>query len=413
MITRVQCLNFKALRYVDVRLSNFQVLVGPNASGKTTFLEALEFLGSLAKEDVKSAVFKLTENPYDLFWMKRTKNFEIAVEANVPESVSSRAGRIRYQVRVGLNETGELALQRETLYRLPAAAKEGQEQRKITEFPFRPEVPSHLPGFEQHELSKAPVLLRLKEDTGNTYYGGEDGKTRYTLRLPTGRSGLFGVPADVGKFPIANWFKTLITEGVTRIVLDSDDMRRPSPPGSSKAFLPDGSNLPWVIGALREDSQRFSRWIEHIQTALPDVKDVQVVERPEDRSRYIQVIYRNGLEAPSWAVSDGTLRLLALTIIAYVADPPGLVLIEEPENGIHPLAVDTVYKSLSSAYDAQVLLATHSPVILRAAEPRDLLCFSKTTLGEAVIVRGDQHPKLAAWRRELDLGDLFATGVLG
>ena len=55
------------------------------------------------------------------------------------------------------------------------------------------------------------------------------------------------------------------------------------------------------------------------------------------------------------------MRFLALTLLAYLPDPAGPYLIEEPENGIHPRNVETVFESLSSVYDAQVLLATHSP----------------------------------------------------
>ena len=42
--------------------------------------------------------------------------------------------------------------------------------------------------------------------------------------------------------------------------------------------------------------------------------------RPEDRHRYVMIRYKNGIEVPSWALSDGTLRLLALTLLAYVPD---------------------------------------------------------------------------------------------
>jgi len=49
------------------------------------------------------------------------------------------------------------------------------------------------------------------------------------------------------------------------------------------------------------------------------------------------VEFENGLSAPSWVVSDGTLRLLALTLLAYAPDVHGIYLIEEPENGIHPV----------------------------------------------------------------------------
>ena len=119
------------------------------------------------------------------------------------------------------------------------------------------------------------------------------------------------------------------------------------------------------------------------------------------------------LEVPSWMVSDGTLRLLSLTLPAYLTDLKGIYLIEEPENGIHPRAVETVFQSLSSVYDAQILLATHSPVILGIAEANQVLCFAKTPEGATDIVSGDKHPALKDWKGETNLGVLFASGVLG
>ncbi len=75
--------------------------------------------------------------------------------------------------------------------------------------------------------------------------------------------------------------------------------------------------------------------------------------------------------------------------------------------------VDTMYQSLSSVYDAQILMASHSPVILSAASPEGVLCFAKTPEGATDIVRGDRHPRLTDWHGEVDLGSLFASGVLG
>ena len=59
-------------------------------------------------------------------------------------------------------------------------------------------------------------------------------------------------------------------------------------------------------------------------------------------------------------MSEGTLRLLALTVIAYLPDAGRIYLIEEPENGIHPLATEAVYQSLSSVYGSHVFITTHS-----------------------------------------------------
>lgn len=139
---------------------------------------------------------------------------------------------------------------------------------------------------------------------------------------------------------------------------------------------------------------------------------IKTVERPEDRSRYLVLCYKGGLTIPSWMASDGTLRLLALTIPAFMPDFKGLCLIEEPENGIHPKAVETVYQSLSSVYGAQILLATHSPVILSVADVKQVLCFKKTARGATDIVLGSEHPALRNWKGEVNLGELYAGGVL-
>ena len=154
-------------------------------------------------------------------------------------------------------------------------------------------------------------------------------------------------------------------------MLNSSRIRQPSPPGQGRGFRPDGSNLPWVIAELEKaNSAKVREWVAHVRTALPDLEDIRTVETGRDRHRYLVLVYRGGLEVPSWMASDGTLRLLALTLPAYLADFRGVYLIEEPENGIHPRAVETMYQSLSSVYDAQILMATHSPVILSVVSQR-------------------------------------------
>lgn len=234
------------------------------------------------------------------------------------------------------------------------------------------------------------------------------------FKLGHRKSSLGNLPEDEYKFPVTTWLKSLLTEGVQKFVLNSMLIRKASPPGQVRGFKPDGSNLPWVIHRLSEKSpERFKDWVAHLQTALPDLVNIKTVERTYDKHRYLVVCYRGGLEIPSWMVSDGTLRLLALTIPAYLIDFKGVYLIEEPENGIHPRAVETMFQSLTSVYDAQILLATHSPVILSLADADRILCFAKTTEGASDIVLGSEHPVLKEWRGETSLGVLFAGGVLG
>jgi predicted ATPase len=136
-----------------------------------------------------------------------------------------------------------------------------------------------------------------------------------------------------------------------------------------------------------------------------------MIVRPEDKHRYLMVPYSGGVEVPQWMVSDGTLRLLALTFLAYLPATPGLYLIEEPEIGLHPTAIETVLQSLSSVYEGQVLVTSHSPIVLGLTRPDQLLCFQKTQDG-TTVVPGNEHPLLKEWRSGVDLSDLFASGVL-
>ena len=161
------------------------------------------------------------------------------------------------------------------------------------------------------------------------------------------------------------------------------------------------------------EGERFDDWLDHVRTAIRDLREIRVVEREDDRHAYLMLRYASGVEIPSWAVSDGTLRLLALTLIAYLPDSNCIYLLEEPENGIHPLAVETVYQALSSMWDSQVLVASHSPELLMCAKPKNVLCFSTNEEGAVQIVPGDRHPRLAHWRSAADVDLLFASEILG
>lgn len=235
-----------------------------------------------------------------------------------------------------------------------------------------------------------------------------------SFKLGPRKSALGNLPEDESKFPVSSWLKKLLIDGVQPFVLNSLLIRKASPPGQVRGFKPDGSNLPWVVDILQKKHPgNYQHWIEHLQTALPDVETIKTIERQDDKHRYLVICYRGGLEVPSWMASDGTLRLLALTLPAYLPDFTGVYLIEEPENGIHPRAVETMFQSLSSVYDAQILLASHSPVILSMVDADKVLCFAKTPEGATDIVLGTDHPALQQWQGETSLGVLFAGGVLG
>lgn len=412
MICRVEALRYRCLKYIQKELGSFHILVGPNASGKSTFLDVISFLGDIVRDGLETAVRKRTPNYTDLIWLKEENSFELAIEMCIPaqyQGITGRTGNCRYEIAVGkIPETGEFGILSETMWFKP---NEKMGRRQLPLFPSPLESPETIiVGGTRKNWKK--VVNKVKGGNDNFY--AETKGFDHAFKLGPQKSALANLPEDENKFPVATWLKRTLVQGIQILMLNSEVMRRPSPPGMPKYFRTDGSNLPWVIDRLStECPDRFHDWLEHLRTALPDLKHIKTILREEDKHRYIVLAYHNGLEVPSWTISDGTLRMLALTILAYLPDIEGTLLIEEPENGIHPKAIETVFQSLSSVYNAQVLIATHSPVIISAAQIENILCFAKSTEGATDVINGSDHPDLKEWKGETPLDVLFASGVLG
>lgn len=418
MISLVEALNYRCLRYIRQRTGRFHVLVGPNASGKTTFLDVIGFLSDLVTEGLDKAIGNRTQNPIDLLWGRAGSSFTLAVEAKIPEQYRDllavpKYDTVRYEVEIGIDySSNEVAILAEKGW-LKTGSTNGEVERWL--FPEPQDAPPSILMTGRNSNTRS---LFSKTPGGNDNYYADaqkkEGRWAPAFKLGPRKSTLGNLPEDEANFPVSTWFKQFISTGVERIVLNSLHIRRASPPGQGTGFKPDGSNLPWVIAELEEHNEvQLNRWISHLQTALTDLEGIRTVVRDDDRHRYIVLVYRDGLEVPSWMASDGTLRLMALTLPAYLEGLNGAYLIEEPENGIHPKAVETMFDSLSNVYSAQVLMASHSPVVLSIAELQSVLCFAKSEGGATDIVRGDQHPQLKDWHGEVDLGTLFASGILG
>jgi predicted ATPase len=426
MIRRIEALNYRCLRYISQPLGHFHVLVGPNASGKSTFLDVVglirDFLtmglddAILAREDTIESIGR-ARGLDELIFNQITDRFELAVELEIPEKLRESASNghyraARYEVAFGKNrENGELTIINEALWLCPTPPP-GSKREQLLLFPNEPTPPEHLLTARKR---KGWLKVVSKTESGNDYFYSEIGNWNSSFRIGSRKAALANLFEDEKRFPIALWVRSILMEGIHVLALNSAAMRRPSSPSVSRTFRVDGSNLPLVVRDFRKESDSdFKEWLEHVRTVLPDVQNIDVIERPEDRHLYLAVRY-SSLEqpVPSWLLSDGTLRLLALTLLAYLPHRQEVYLIEEVENGVHPRAIEGVFESLSSVYDGQVLLATHSPLIVSKAERAQILCFAKNPSGATSIVRGSEHPKLRDWQGQVDMGTLYAAGVLG
>lgn len=417
MFSRIDVARYACLKRVAVTLQPFNILIGPNASGKSTFLDCLAFLRDALETDVERAVRRRANALRELVWKQQEveKGFEIAVEADVPTRLRiSGYDRVRYEVGVGLDAGGTIVVSGESLWLVDTSQSKPMPVVAIPLFPLEPTDQTEI---VHRARSRAPqghrLVVRKVADSGNDYFRSEKTDWNIMLRFSPQRLALTGIPEDHDRFPLALWFKQRMLQGIHVLQLNSALMRRACPADAPRTFQPDGSNLPLMVRELQREPQRFDWWVQHVQTILEDVRRVDVAERPEDRALYLVVTYRNGIAVPAWLLSDGTLRLLALTLLAYLPNQDQAFIIEEPENGIHPRAVEAVFRALSSVYDGQVFLATHSPLVLALAKPEDLLVFAKAESGATAVVNGPMHPVLHEWQHETPIETLFAAGVLG
>lgn len=421
MITLIEALNYRCLRYLRQPLGAFQVLVGPNASGKTSFLDVPAILSEILSLGLRPAVERRSSNYYDLIWGREGDCFELAVEAKVPEPYRTAEAdavfdTIRYEIRVGGHPSdGQLGILEEQIH-LICDAQRPAATTSETDAPSTLFLPTRVPGCRS--------LLEARQTRSGIYVAdpeqAHDDKGPISAAVETvlsrrpGESVLRRV--FVPDFPASDWLAKLLANRVHYVDLAGDVLRRPAPPGVTPTLAEGGVGLPRMVASLQKRPQDYDDWIKHLQTALPTLSDVRVITREEDRHSYVMLRHKNGLEVPSMMLSQGTLRVMALTAMVYLgvkSEDSVVYCIEEPENSLHPTNIETVMESLQSAWEGQVLVATHSPIVVSLAKPKDILIFSADSQRGTQILRGDEHPYLRNWHREVGLGTIFASGVLG
>ncbi len=438
MISRLEAYRYRCFSTLALELGGYHVLAGANGSGKTTLLDLPALLGDLLAQGVVSDAFLVAQPSRgvprahtldELVHQERGPDFVFAVEGRLPHDVvrllleaSSDAVRddarrwpshVRYEVRLEVFNHVELHVAAEYLFLFPETQA--------------PELGGGLQGEpESLHASGRPRLRRrdwrsiVHRDRGQPAVFSEEVSPRsrpLSFRVPPTQLALPSVPYDRGVFPAALWLRDVLREKVVFYEPDWRGQRRASPPGQPPRLLPSGSNLAWLALGLQEnDSARFEYWVEHVKTALPQVADIRAVEREEDHHAYFAVDYDGRYTVTSSGLSDGTLRVLALTLVPYLDEPPAVLITEEPENGVHPQGIEAVLQSLSSVYDRQVWISTHSPVVIAQTKLSQVLCMRMHKDGAVAVVPGDEHPRLREWKKSVgraDLGTLFAAGILG
>jgi len=427
MITRIDAINYRCFEKMSVPFRDFCIIAGANGSGKTTLLDIPVLLGDLLRGRHVATAFMdrlwgrgaRASSLNELTYRGQGGSFALGVEARLPDALvaalvdaSSPAtqqdptrwpDRIRYEIQLAIEEEHQLVVRNEFLFVFPHSAIYGKESTLMEEDWGEQEERRFILKRESPSKEVSKVFFRSEKKDAKEQESHIDQTVAAFPRLQ------YESKAD---FQAGRWLLDRLLGGVVFFDPEWRELRKASPPGLPKELMATGENLPWLALQLqKQDPQRFADWIDHIKTALPQISSISAREREEDHHAYFRVEYEGGFAVTSSGLSEGTSRILALTLLAYLEDIPRLLVIEEPENSIHPQAIEVIMQSLRSLYDQQVWVSTHSPIVLSGAQVDELRIMRLDRAGAATVTCGREHPRLARWKGAIDLGSLFATGV--
>jgi predicted ATPase len=389
MITRLQVRNFKSLRELDVRLGAINVLVGPNMAGKSNMLDVFRFLHEIVfpKPGSQGVSFAFAQRSgvNEVLWKGGDeKVITIALEAGDPTQTDTK---YKYKLELIAGVGGFVATQNESLKLVRS-------------------------GWEHDLIAVREGFLWLKNMDGRETGGmGTSGVTALQHASPTWDGYRFYEMVKLWRF----------YHFLPPIMKESSKMT-----SGRELDEPGGDNLSaWLMWLQTHSPEAFSKVNEVLRDLFPGVSQIRTIPT-EDGNVHIS-LREQGLKEPTnvWQISDGFLVLTALLSLIYVPPERGgtLYCIEEPENHLHPRLLETLVTLLrqvalqtqdSKSPQAQFVFTTQSPYFLNQFSLDEMLWVEKKD-GETKAYRpADKgHLKKLVEDKELGLGDLMYTGVLG
>ena len=192
-------------------------------------------------------------------------------------------------------------------------------------------------------------------------------------------------------------------------------MRRDGPIDDHAELRPNGDNLAAFLRNLRDTNPtRYQRIRETIQIVAPFFDDFLLEPRRKGAAEHVRLDWRQkGSTFPyqPWQLSDGTIRFIALTTALLQPNPPSTLLVDEPELGLHPVALGVLAALIHEASaSTQVIVSTQSPLLVDEFSAEDVVVVRRD--GAASIFERLAAPDLERWLDEYTLGDLIRKNVI-
>ncbi len=327
--------NYKSIDQLEIqKLGPFVVFAGPNGSGKSNFLDALDFVGRVVRVDVEAAL-RAHGGAESIRSAKRyapyNRRFEFSMDWTLP-AFAPPSAVARYNLTI--DELHDFPRITETL------------RHNGTSLVHRPD-------------DEVKVAVGLAEEPVRT--------------LPSTRSALFLFPTH----PLSR-----LLSRITLYRIDPQSAKEPDASHTDPSSLNGrGSNLASVLSRMESDSHLRTQISEWIEMLVPGVEKIETQRTRIDG--HIAVLFKErGTKKrfPARLMSDGTLYALSLLVaILDRRDRDCLTLIEEPERGLHPLAIGEFIGFLREMASTvrPIWITTHSESVVRHLRLPELVLVDK------------------------------------
>lgn len=412
MLTRLRVSGFKNLVDVDVRFGPFTCIAGANGVGKSNLFDAIAFLSALAEKplidaalcvrdeggrsgDVRSLFHRVGGNYTEAMFFEA----EMVVPKNGYDDLGQPAEatitflryvlELRYRPNEGQRAVGGLEIVKEELTHI----KRGDASKHLSFSPsaiWKRSVITGVRGapFISTESDRGSTVIKIHQD-------GKSGRARMLSATNLPRTAISATNA--AETPTATLARREM-QSWKLLQLEPSSLRAPDPFTAPTKLGSDGSHLAATLYRMARsvDSTRkgaesstansiYAKVANRLSELLEDVRSLSI---SRDENRELLTLFvegRDGTAHPARALSDGTLRFLALAVLELDSEAQGVLCLEEPENGIHPKRIPAILNLLQDiAVDIddavgpdnplrQVIVNTHSPSVVAQVPDSSLL----------------------------------------
>ncbi|MCM8634503.1 AAA family ATPase [Accumulibacter sp.] len=412
MLTRVKIDGYKSLKHLDLRLADLSILFGPNAAGKSNFLDCLQLLSKLTTErTIKEAFappyrgkplesFSFGEKGIEGLLEKDSLSFSIEVDVRLSNAVVDAVNRQIWEMR----RSGEL--EADGISARTIAAVKARNLRYRIEIEMRPKsgvlrvADEYLAALTDkgEPIGKRRPFLSREGNRLHLRLEGQAHPTYYERHLD---HSILSLPHYPPHYPHLVAMRKELESWLFFYFEPRERMRTSNPVKEVRHIGQMGEELASFLNTLKAlDPRQFTAVEKAMRTLMPNVQGIDV-----DVSKLGEVelkLREHGISVPARILSEGTLRILGLLSLAGAQEQPSLIGFEEPENGIHPRRIQLVaelLKTRASFGETQYIVTTHSPLLPDLVEEESLFACKRVD-GETRI------EPFAAWGALAKRGDV-------